>query len=862
LFNRSVPFPLVFVLWGLLWCSLSITVCAQGGGQKKLTVSGKVVDENGDPLVATRVRLEGTVRAELTNADGAFSFTVTAGRYILATQSFGYQELLDTVEVTKESIKRELRLKPLSYNLTTVVITPKMNPAVRAMRQVIANKGQNAMSRLSAYEFEAYTRLVVMLDNISSARISKSRGLLKPVRQFMEQTHDSTLVDTNGRLAVPIYINESVSRVYYKRPMRKEVVEANKTTGIEGIESSLLSTMLTEIDVYGNTIKILGQQFESPLADAAIASYRYHLDSIWTYGQDTTFFIDFRPKYEYDRGFIGKLVTSNRDWAVQRIAFQLYGQPPVNWIKNVVVDQDFEKIDTVWVLATNNVELDFKNQEKGTGFRARVVTAMDHHVVARPREDRFYKGEDLEVLPGAEMRDTSYWASKRKVAYTRRDQVGLALIKRIQKTFVWKAITLGINIATEGRVHVGPVDIGEYVRFVSTNPIEGVRFQVGVYTNRFFHERWFISAVAAFGAKDLRFKYNFELTYRIIEKPKLEISIKRQDDLEQIGFRNYDTYGNSILFSILNRIPIYQMSYFKDNTISLSWDATRGLAFIAYLKNKSFDPVANFNLRFGDKGMPGFYRYVFSEFGILARISFREKYILKNGNKIYLGSPFPQLYVEYRVGIPKLLGSQFTFHHISVTAAGKLRMGKAGYMNYTVTAGQIFGKLPFPLLYVYKGNQGFTMDPNGYSLGAVRSTLSPRNITAFYDPVGFNLMYFFEFVADRYVVAAFDWHLGGAILSRIPLIKKLKWAEVVSGRLGWGTLTKQNRDYNRIENRPIQAPDTAPYMEVGLGIENIFRVIRIDFIGRLFWFNPLPAPRQLRGFEYNWGIRINVDLGA
>ncbi|WP_020527441.1 hypothetical protein [Flexithrix dorotheae] len=79
----------------------------------------------------------------------------------------------------------------------------------------------------------------------------------------------------------------------------------------------------------------------------------------------------------------------------------------------------------------------------------------------------------------------------------------------------------------------------------------------------------------------------------------------------------------------------------------------------------------------------------------------------------------------------------------------------------------------------------------------------------------------------------------GLLLNRVPLISKLKWRTFGYGKVLYGSVKQSNIDLippTDEQGNPIpsfQALGSEPYAEVGYGIENIFRFIRVDFIHRL-----------------------------
>jgi hypothetical protein len=132
-----------------------------------------------------------------------------------------------------------------------------------------------------------------------------------------------------------------------------------------------------------------------------------------------------------------------------------------------------------------------------------------------------------------------------------------------------------------------------------------------------------------------------------------------------------------------------------------------------------------------------------------------------------------------------------------------------GHTWYQVQVGKILGKSPYPISYVTPGGQGYFL--NNYD---------------------YNMLSEFEFVTDQYVSWFIEHHFDGYILNKIPYVQRLKLREVLYMRGLWGSYSQSN--YNTlIPNFDFKAPSAYPYMEAGVGLENIFKILRFDSIWRL-----------------------------
>ena len=79
-----------------------------------------------------------------------------------------------------------------------------------------------------------------------------------------------------------------------------------------------------------------------------------------------------------------------------------------------------------------------------------------------------------------------------------------------------------------------------------------------------------------------------------------------------------------------------------------------------------------------------------------------------------------------------------------------------------------------------------------------------------------------EFINDEYASWDITYFMNGALLNRIPLIKKLKWREVFSFRGMFGHLTDKNNPYISEQNEglffiPHLLPDGPVYSLYGGG---------------------------------------------
>jgi hypothetical protein len=213
-----------------------------------------------------------------------------------------------------------------------------------------------------------------------------------------------------------------------------------------------------------------------------------------------------------------------------------------------------------------------------------------------------------------------------------------------------------------------------------------------------------------------------------------------------------------------------------------------------------------------------------SEIRVLSRFAYNEKFVDGEFTRVSLGTHYPILQAQYTLGIKNLFGSDYNYQKLNVSMDDRIRINPIGYFDYILSYGKVWGQIPYPLLELHGGNE-----------------------TYIYDIYAYNSMNYYEFVSDEFASATISHHFDGFFLNKIPLMKKLKWREVVGGKAVIGTVNDKNRE-QLIFPSTLHALNKGPFMEVTAGIENIFKVFRIDGVWRLTYLDHDKAlPFSIKG---------------
>ena len=455
------------------------------------------------------------------------------------------------------------------------------------------------------------------------------------------------------------------------------------------------------------------------------------------------------------------------------------------------------------------------------GMLAKFYTSNDNFVVNKERDVKFYE-IGLELAENAQTPDEAFWQENRHDPLTSTEQHVYAMIDSIKNIPTIKTYVELANIVVNGYKKVGPIDVGPYVLAYSFNDLEGHRFRAGFKTNIDFSNKWVFKGAAAYGTRDLRWKYSGEVQYIIDRKPWSVVGLKRYYDVEQVGLLTEDIWDNTLFLTSSRFGTLRRPFLYTENAFYAQSDIARGFTQRLRLRNWSFDPLYNFTyLR--DPADPESARSAFktSEVILESRITRGELFVQNDNVRLSLGTTKPVFTLRYTLGVKGVLGSDFNYHKFHANLSQSLNVGTLGRSYYSLSGGFTPSRLPYPLLQAHLGNE-----------------------TIFYNSAAFNLMNRFEFVSDRYASLQFEHSFEGLLFNRIPLVRKLKWRLLGTANVLWGSLSQHNIDIipddvdlDGLAARPFGPLGDVPYVELGYGIENIFKFIRVDAIHRVTYRN-------------------------
>ena len=358
-------------------------------------------------------------------------------------------------------------------------------------------------------------------------------------------------------------------------------------------------------------------------------------------------------------------------------------------------------------------------------------------------------------------------------------------------------------------------------------------------TTAWLNPHLFGKGYIAYGFKDERVKGLAELEYSFKKKkeyanefPIHSLKLRYESDVNQYG-QNYLYTSKDNVFLALKREKDDRIGYFRQAELTYTNEFYSGFSFQLTARHRTDESsyLIPFLRKEGDV-LTSVKEYSTSAAELKLRYAPNEKFFQTQWNRFPVSLDAPVFTLSHTIAGKGVLGSDYTYNH---TEAGvQKRFSAFGYTDVILKAGKVWDKVPFPLLIMPNANLSYTIQPESYSL--------------------MNAM---EFMNDEYFSWDVTYFLNGWLFNRIPLLKKLKWREIVSCRGLYGHLSDKNNPElsDGLFAFPIadtRAMGKTPYVEVGVGIENIFKVLRLDYVWRLTY-------RDSPGIDKS-GLRISLHM--
>jgi hypothetical protein len=741
-----------------------------------------------------------------------------------------------------------------------------------------------------SYQYEEYQKTVASLYNISS-KITK-RKIFKPFR-FILENQDST---AEGTRFIPLILKETLTDYYFNNDPKKNksVVKASKISGIEQLKfSDLLDIAFDEIDAYDNQAMVQEKAFVMPFADGALALYNYYLidsikivdtlkaidsskfiyknrtvyskkmvydtsiikqipvdstitnvltdsinqtdslqpvytvkidsvvvldslieidtivvrDSVWIYN------LAFVPKAKGDLLFNGKATIRDSSFAITKIELGIDKRSNINFVNEFSLKQAFANNGKGWFKneESRSTNIAITKRKKAKSVRIARYLHRNDIQINQPIADTILAQENTVFLKNYRKQTDSFWLNRRHDTLSTQEGKVYFLLDSLKKTRFYKAMSGIGSFFASGYYKTKTLEYGNLYQLVTWNDLEGVRLRFNLRNNWRIGKWVNWNVYGAYGIKDKRFKYGATVSVNLPDKKqkKHSITLSFRDDYQRFTLNNGGLSYDFIYMSLLRRNAIADLVYLKD-------------ARLSYMREwvPNFTTTLNFNYKIYQT-IPGRIEFVkTNEFNMKDTIkNFRvfspginivytpgAKFLQGSERVRFLKGKLPRFNFTY-VFSAKKLGSDFNFHKMELIVDERLP-SPIGHTNIRLIGTKLFGAAPYPLLHIHSGNQSFM-----------------------YNKERFTNMLETEFIADQQLTLMIEHHFDGFFFNKIPVWRKLGLREVFTTKMAVSSLDPKKVSFSDL---PTELKGlNGFYAEIGFGIENILKLLRVDFSWRL-----------------------------
>lgn len=820
------------------------------GAKTRLQVTDSVT---GKRIPFVTVFVEGTGYGVQCDDNGSADLyvSVPTDSMTLRFSVMGYD--VKRVVVPSKVTEVKVKLHPQGINLSEVTVrrkrqkySKKDNPAVDFARRIRAgNDMTNPRVRHDNYNYNRYERITLGLNKFNIDDFNK--GLFAGKFGFLREHVDTSAV--SGLPVLILSVKEKASEINFRRDPKseKETVTAINRVGLDDItdQESLqvfLEDIFREIDLYDNDINILQNRFVSPLSRIAPDFYKFFLTDTVDIDGERCVELSFTPHNTAVFGFTGQVYVPQGDTTmfVRRVDMHLPPRINLNFIDRLYIRQDYDRASDGTRLKTRDDFTAEMTMIPGLqSLYARRSTRYDGHNFDEPANKLVFEDARRIIIPdSAYHRPDSFWIANRGFEPATRNERRISTLvqgMRSVPVYYWGEKILKIlvsgYVATTRDPKKSKIDIGPVNTIISHNEVEGYRLRAGGMTTANLSPHWFGRGFVAYGTRDHKVKYSGEAEYSFNSKkyhsrefPIHSLRFTHLYDINQIGQHYLFTNPDNFVLSI-KRMKDDLVTYHRETKLLYTLETHSNFTLTAELKHARQEATPWVPFVNGEGRAFGHYQETSLTVGL--RFAPGEKFYQTKSYRIPVNLDAPVIQLTHTFAPASFAGNTFAVNTTELSMQKRVWFSAFGFLDAIVKGGHVWSRSLFPDLLIPNANLSYTIQPESFAL------MNPM-----------------EFINDSYVSWDLTYWANGAILNYIPFLKKLKLREAFSFRGIAGKLSDRNNpEYNPDLYRFPVGSHTVdmnwrPYMEVGVGLDNIFKCLRLDYVWRVSYLDQPDIDRR------------------
>ncbi len=777
-------------------------------------ISGTVTDDKGQTLPYASILVKGTTRGTTANNEGKYFLNLEPGNYTLVCQYVGYKREEKDITVTGENITVNFQLQLQQLTLGEVIVKKGEDPAYEIIRQAI-KKRTYYQRQLSNFQCEVYTKGQLKLRDFP--------------KKFMGEKVDFQDADTSKKKTM--YLSETIATYSVQKPDKRKVeVLSTKVSGQSdgfGLSAPQIYSFYDNNIIIGN---LNPRGFISPVSNNALNYYRYKFEGSFFEDGKAINHIKVIPKRKYEPLFSGYINIVDDDWRIHSVQLQLTKESQMELVDTLKLDQLYVPYDKdVWVIKSQVIYPAIKM----FGFDAygSFVNVYSKFNIDPKFEKNFFGNTVLKYEDSSNKKTERYWENARPIPlqqeeatdYKKKDS--LEQLRKDPKYL--DSIDRRRNRVTPIRLLVSGYTITRQksrssyfftslLNAVNFNTVEGLVVNLnGSYSKRLdttsiSRKSIFISPAIRYGFSNHHLNASVVTTYNFGKKYFNAVSITGGKKVFQFNnatpIRPHDNTLASLEWE-RNYMKIYEawfggISYSRaldegfNGSISLQYQDRMPLentTDYTWRDRKNIIYTPNYPTELTTSNLKR-HQALIASVGISWQPG--NKYVELPGRKFSIGSRYPHFSFGYTRGIKNILGSDIKYDKWQFSIADGINLKLAGLFNYTITVGGFLNRdsVNIPDYTHFNGNQLIRAAPY----------LSSFQLAPYYK---------YSNTESFYSTLHAEHHFNGFLTNKIPLFRKLNW-HLVGGTNAFYVNKKNN------------------YAEAFVGLENIFKLLRLDFIWR------------------------------
>jgi hypothetical protein len=777
-------------------------------GSHATTVYGTVRTAKGDILPFSSILVKKTTIGTTANSKGMFSFELPEGTYILVCRYVGYKPVEKTIKVNADDIQVDFEMEEQQYDLKEVEVrSGAEDPAYAIIRSAIKNREKH-LKEIKRFQCEVYIKGQLKLRDYP--------------KKFLGEKIDFEDGDTSKKKM--IFLSETLARYSVDQPGKSKIEVLS--TKVSGNSDGFGLATPQVISFYENNISLGSlnpRGFVSPISNNAISFYKYKFEGTYFENGKEINHIKVIPRRTYEPLFNGYIDIIEGEWRIYSVQLQLLKTSQMQFLDTLNIDQIYVPANNAWVIKQQVIYP--AGKIFAFDFHGNFVQVYDKFNLDPKFEKNFFNNTYLKIYDSANKKSAEYWDTLRpipllaeeKIDYKKKDSLEQvrkdpkyldSLDRRSNKPSLGSLLLTGYNYSKRKSKII--VSFAPLIDMVNYNTAEGavINFSPDISKSYEGRRSWRISPTLRYGFSNERFNAHIAASYNFGNKYFNSINLSFGRSVFQFNNTQPITPRTNTFATLLwrnNFMKTYEAGFFRagfskglgegvtvngniqyqdrlplENTTDYSWRKNKETAF-----------TPNYPFEVTSSNIPR-HQAVVATMGINWQPGAR--YIEMPGRKINIGSKYPTFTLNVSQGIEGIAGSDVDFTKWRFTITDDLDLDLGGRLNYRFAAGGFLN-----------AEKVFVPDYNHFT-GNQQTIASPYLSS-------FQLMTYYGFSNKEklYITGHLEYHLNGLLTNKIPVIRKWNWFLLT----GTNSLFINKDSY---------------HSEVFVGLENILKVFRIDYI--------------------------------